>query len=619
MGESVKKWDQAHEMRALVEKVSSIVSRISGNVLGEKQLPMLETRMQRRILDLGLHSSQEYLNYLESNLEEESKVLVSLITTHHTFFFREFIHFEYLRDQLKNICQQVRDRGESCITVWSAACSRGHEAYSLSMFFSKYLPEIDPQMNFKIVASDIDPESVGVAKNGVYPKSEVDKIPMIFLGNHWARGTGDISHFVKAKKSIREPIDFKVSNLMDFSPEIPIHQKFDLILCRNCFIYFDQNSITSIVRKMLKQLHPHGALITGVSESLGGYDLEIKSVATSIYKSKKDFEFESKSTPVSAPLEAARPQALTMPNPLRVLCVDDSKSIHTLLKKILSNEEGFEIVGHAMNGLEAQTLVKELKPDLVTLDLHMPEMDGVSYLKKNFTSSHPPVVVVSSASREDSSFAMESLRSGASDFVEKPALNNLVDRADEIRSKLKMAFLEKNRPTPSSLDQQFAKELVCQKPEDKLRIIVMSYSSKKKVVETLKSFDGHQPSTLVLFEGQDNILGAFSEELKKELGRDVVLLDKCPESLSVDKLYVGDAKKIFKDFASTFSSSKKASILVYGQCSQKLEELILEWGECQLLLEDLGEHKSSLEAVATDIFPYTSFAYISHKYFSDLG
>ena len=111
-------------------------------------------------------------------------------------------------------------------------------------------------------------------------------------------------------------------------------------------------------------------------------------------------------------------------NPLKVLCVDDSKIILSLLKKIFSGNDGFEVVGTAENGQEAEEFLKHNKVDVMTLDIHMPIMDGLSYLKKNYNQSHPPVVIVSSVSREDAFKAMEGLRLGASDYIEKPSLED---------------------------------------------------------------------------------------------------------------------------------------------------------------------------------------------------
>ncbi len=141
---------KSSDYKELVEAVSQIVGKISGNKLGEKQAFMVETRLKKRMLDLKIYGPDDYLKYLKANMEKESGVLVSLLTTHHTFFFREFGHFEYLQQNLAFLVKTVKDRGENTLKIWSAACSRGQEVYSLSMFLHLYLPKIDPSMKYEI-------------------------------------------------------------------------------------------------------------------------------------------------------------------------------------------------------------------------------------------------------------------------------------------------------------------------------------------------------------------------------------------------------------------------------------------------------------------------------------
>src|SRR5690606_29906934 len=103
--------------------------------------------------------------------------------------------------------------------------------------------------------------------------------------------------------------------------------------------------------------------------------------------------------------------------PIKVMCVDDSPVVLKLLKKIISSQHGFEVVATANNGAEAVDMLKKHEVDLMTLDIHMPVMDGVSYLEKNFKHGHPPVVMLSSVTEEGTGPSMRCLELGASDYV----------------------------------------------------------------------------------------------------------------------------------------------------------------------------------------------------------
>lgn len=598
----------------LIKTVSEIVHKISGNVLEEKQALMVQTRVKKRMMELGMQDPDEYLSYLEKNLSKESGVLVSLLTTHHTFFFREFTHFEFIKNNLADIVANVKASGRSKIRVWCAACSRGQEVYSLSMFLSFYLPKIDPKIDFEILGTDIDPESVKVAENGVYHRREIKSVPMNYLGDNWARGKGDISDYVKAKKSITAKTSFGVLNLLDFHKSHP-NQKYDLIFCRNVFIYFRPDQIKSIMANFLNYLDEKGYFFSGISESLGGLNLDISSKGPSIYVHEgfdvvEDIEPELSAIPSTSPVvtKSALP---AMPDVLKVLCVDDSSSILTLLKKIFGNDDSFEVVGVAKNGIEAGEQVKALKPDIITLDIHMPEMDGVTYLEKNFGKDHPPVVMISSASRDDSDAAMRALRAGASDFIEKPALNNIMERGEEIKTKMKVAYMDKAFESNhvSSVDTEFEHNFEIKNPESKMRVIYSSITDQKKTEHFFKEVQGDQPPTVMFFEGQDNILAALKDELSKKYKFSVELIDEVPINYKKNTVYLTDFKKSYDDICKA-NKNKKTSFLVYGKASKHASEKILEWDNAHLLVEDLN-YVCELTEIATDVVPATSFAYMS--------
>ena len=124
---------------------------------------------------------------------------------------------------------------------------------------------------------------------------------------------------------------------------------------------------------------------------------------------------------------------------LRVLVVDDSKTIRNLLTKILNSDSSVEVVGAADRPSEALRLIESLKPDVVTLDLHMPEMNGLEFLRK-FLPSHPiPTVMVSAVSLEEGSEVLQCLEAGAVDYIQKPSATEISEISPQLIEKVKMA------------------------------------------------------------------------------------------------------------------------------------------------------------------------------------
>jgi len=122
---------------------------------------------------------------------------------------------------------------------------------------------------------------------------------------------------------------------------------------------------------------------------------------------------------------------------IRVLVVDDSALMRKLIPAILARDSSIEVVGTAMDGAFALKKIEELKPDVVTLDLEMPRMDGMETLRLIMRSAPLPVILFSTHSKEGGYATFKALAMGAVDFLAKPkdaAAGRLDDIADRRRN-----------------------------------------------------------------------------------------------------------------------------------------------------------------------------------------
>jgi two-component system, chemotaxis family, protein-glutamate methylesterase/glutaminase len=133
---------------------------------------------------------------------------------------------------------------------------------------------------------------------------------------------------------------------------------------------------------------------------------------------------------------------------VRVLVVDDSALMRKLIPQMLAGDEAIDVVGTAMDGSFCLKKIEELKPNVVTLDLEMPGMNGIDTLKEIMRHNPVPVIVFSSHSTEGASVTMKALGLGAFDFVTKPkdASAHVVETARELISKVKAAADCKLKP-----------------------------------------------------------------------------------------------------------------------------------------------------------------------------
>ncbi len=160
-------------------------------------------------------------------------------------------------------------------------------------------------------------------------------------------------------------------------------------------------------------------------------------------------------------------------NDISVLVCDDSALMRNLIGRIVDNAEGLSLAGKAMNGKFALEKIPRLNPDIIVLDLEMPEMNGIEFLKERKRRNIDiPVVILSSVAKKGAEVTMEALSLGASDFIMKPSDTNTLN-LDEIANsivKTLLAYGKKHRgegwsPPPAVVSQEKSK-----KPTDPQKI-----------------------------------------------------------------------------------------------------------------------------------------------------
>jgi two-component system chemotaxis response regulator CheB len=127
---------------------------------------------------------------------------------------------------------------------------------------------------------------------------------------------------------------------------------------------------------------------------------------------------------------------------IKVLIVDDSALIRSVLKEIIESHKDMKVVGAAPDPIVARELIKQLNPDVVTLDVEMPRMDGLGFLEKLMRLRPMPVVMISSLTERGSDVTLRALELGAVDYISKPKLDisrGLQEYSQEIADKIRAA------------------------------------------------------------------------------------------------------------------------------------------------------------------------------------
>lgn len=196
-----------------------------------------------------------------------------------------------------------------------------------------------------------------------------------------------------------------------------------------------------------------------------------------------------------------------------VLIVDDSALMRQLLTSIINGSPDLEVLGVAPDPVIARKMIKELNPDVITLDIEMPKMDGVAFLSKIMALRPMPVVMISSLTQNNAAVTLKALELGAVDFVGKPTASlseNLMAMKDDIIKKVSSAANVKvkklNIPQSDIPDLSFA-------TTEQIVAIGASTGGVQAITEILTKMPANAPATVIVQHMPKEFTAGFAERL----------------------------------------------------------------------------------------------------------
>jgi two-component system chemotaxis response regulator CheB len=208
---------------------------------------------------------------------------------------------------------------------------------------------------------------------------------------------------------------------------------------------------------------------------------------------------------------------------IQVLCVDDSALIRSVMTEIINSQPDMEVVGTAADPLVARDLIKVTNPDVLTLDVEMPRMDGLEFLEKLMRLRPMPVVMVSSLTERGSEIALRALELGAIDFVTKPRLgvrDGLLNYTELIAGKIRTAacarILPSRHATAAKSTADVPQEALLRSPllsTEKLIIIGASTGGTEAIREVLVPLPPDSPAVLITQHMPAGFTRSFAQRL----------------------------------------------------------------------------------------------------------
>lgn len=203
---------------------------------------------------------------------------------------------------------------------------------------------------------------------------------------------------------------------------------------------------------------------------------------------------------------------------IRVLVVDDSAVVRQTLERELARDSSIEVIGTASDPYIARDKIVQLKPDVITLDIEMPRMDGITFLKKLMSHYPIPVIIVSSLSQKGSKVALQAVQAGAVDVMAKPgAAYSVGDMATELVEKIKSAkhanLAVAAAAAKEALKSQPPVGVSALKTTDKLFVIGASTGGTHALEYLISRMPPNSPGTVIVQHMPPGFTAAFAERL----------------------------------------------------------------------------------------------------------
>lgn len=261
-------------------KFRDFVYERTGISLSDAKKLLLYRRLISRLEFHGFQSFTEYFSYLKQGDDKELELFTNAVTTNLTSFFREQHHFDYLSETLLPELVKKKRHGEKKLRIWSAGCSTGEEAYSIAITLCDALPDIN-SWDAKILCTDLDSQVLETCRAGIYPTEGLERVSSKIVDKWFHPVDGYRKPSVEVDPKLKQLTVFNQLNLMD---PWPMKCPFDIIFCRNVFIYFDKPTQKQLIARYAQQLDTDGHLMLGHSETLHDIEEYFDLIGQTIYR-----------------------------------------------------------------------------------------------------------------------------------------------------------------------------------------------------------------------------------------------------------------------------------------------------------------------------------------------
>jgi chemotaxis protein methyltransferase CheR len=244
------------------EFLRRLLKERSGLDLSPDKQYLVESRLIPLARKVGLPGISELVQKMKAGSEALASDVVEAMTTNETFFFRDKVPFDHLRDTMMPALLQARSSRRS-LRIWCAASSTGQEPYSIAMCL-KELGAALAGWRVEIIGTDLSQAVLEKSRAGIFSQFEVQRgLPIQLLVKHFTQ----VGELWQINPDIRAMVQYRQLNLLHDFAQLGT---FDVIFCRNVLIYFDQETKVGIFERLVKAVEADGFMVLGAAESVVG-------------------------------------------------------------------------------------------------------------------------------------------------------------------------------------------------------------------------------------------------------------------------------------------------------------------------------------------------------------
>jgi len=249
-------------VQALLPKIVDVLRTKTVHDFTHYKHGTLERRVGRRMAMVAIKSAGAYLELLARDSSERDQLSRDLLINV-TGFFRDAPVFEFLEKDV--IPKLVRDHDlDRPLRIWVAGCSSGEETYSLAMLFREQIAALKRDVKLQLFASDVDPDAVAVARDGLYPQSIEADVSRDRLAAFFTRE----DHSYRVSPELRANVVFTVQDVLADPP----FARLDFVSCRNVLIYLRPEAQAKVAAVFHFALREGGLLLLGNAEAISATD-----------------------------------------------------------------------------------------------------------------------------------------------------------------------------------------------------------------------------------------------------------------------------------------------------------------------------------------------------------